>query len=72
MSRPYDAQDSYHVPSTAERAARIRREAKMIAEARAQLDAGQGIADADLEAWLDRLEDDETAPLPLGRTRHPT
>ncbi len=44
----------------------------MIAEARAQLDAGQGIADADLEAWLDRLEDDETAPLPLGRTRHPT
>ena len=44
-------------PETAEaRRLRIAREAVMIAEARAQLDAGQGRTGADLDAWLDAWE----------------
>jgi hypothetical protein len=44
---------------------RLAREAEMIAEARAQLDAGQGRTGADLDAWLNSWEGD--GPLPPQR-----
>jgi hypothetical protein len=50
----------------AERAERLQREAAIIARAHADIDAGLGIEDDDLEAWLDRLDQDENAPLPTG------
>jgi hypothetical protein len=50
-------------PETAEAGRlRIAREAEMIAEARAQLDAGQGRSGADLDAWLDAWEGDDALP----------
>jgi len=46
----------------AARASRLAREAEMIAEARAQLDAGQGRTGRDLDAWLDAWEGDGDLP----------
>ena len=48
----------------AEREERVRREAAVIAEARADVAAGNGIEDDALEAWLDSLDRDENAPIP--------
>jgi hypothetical protein len=45
-------------------AERVSREAAVIAEARAEIAAGQGIDDDALESWLDALEFDGNAPLP--------
>ncbi len=62
-----------HQPSTdndraaeplADKAARINREQAAIAAAHAAIDAGLGIEDATLEAWLDALDKNEFAPLP--------
>lgn len=50
--------------SSAERAARILREAAVIQQARAQIAAGEGIDDDTLEAWFDALDQDPSAPLP--------
>jgi len=52
--------------SPAERVERLQREAAIIARAHADIDAGLGIEDDDLEAWLERLDQDENAPLPIG------
>ncbi|HEX3575798.1 MAG TPA: hypothetical protein VHU42_14450, partial [Rhodopila sp.] len=49
-------------------AERIRHEALVIAEARAEIAAGKGIDDEALETWLDALDHDENTPLP---TRSP-
>jgi hypothetical protein len=43
---------------------RLAREAAMLAEAEAQLASGEAVPLEALEAWLDRLEQDEAAPLP--------
>lgn len=56
-------------PDTETPADRVTREAAAIAQARAQIAAGQGIDDADLEVWLDQLDDNEDAPLPDHRPR---
>jgi len=48
-----------------EREARVHREAVIIARGRADIDAGLGIELDALEAWLERLEIDENAPLPV-------
>ncbi len=53
--------------SGTERRARIQREAALIAKAEADIDAGLGIADPDLERWLDALDHDETRPPPTPR-----
>jgi len=45
-------------------AERVLREADAVAEGRAEIAAGQGIDDDALEAWLDALDQDESAPLP--------
>lgn len=47
------------------RAARIAREGAMIDRARASLDAGFGIPWEEAEAWLDALDRDPHAPLPV-------
>lgn len=47
-----------------QRRARVAHEAELIAQARAELEAGLGIEDDQLEAWLDQLEQDPEAPLP--------
>ena len=49
----------------AERAERVRREAEVIAKAEADIDAGLGIEDDELEEWLDALDRDEGRPAPL-------
>ncbi len=50
--------------TAAERAARIRREAEVIAQAHADIDAGRGVDDDVLGAWLDELEANPDAPIP--------
>jgi hypothetical protein len=55
----------------ADRLSRIRREEAIIARAEADIDAGLGIDDDDLEWWLDALTRDENAPLPLPRSTPP-
>jgi hypothetical protein len=65
-----DSTTSLQAPSVpgretdAERRARIAREAAVIAQAEADLDAGRGLDDEALEAWLDRLDVDPNAKLP--------
>ncbi len=49
----------------AERDDRITREAHILARAEADIDAGRGIEDDDLEAWLDTLDHDANAPQPV-------
>jgi hypothetical protein len=52
-------------------AANIQREADIIAKAHADIDAGHGIEDSDMETWLDKLDDDPKALPPLAnRQRH--
>lgn len=43
----------------------IRREAALIAEGRAAIAAGRFIADEDLDAWLDELDRNPDAPIPI-------
>ena len=49
--------------SNTEQETRIRREAAVIRDARAEIPAGKGIDDDALEAWLDQLDQDRNAPL---------
>ena len=65
-----------HVPPSAprpetpaERLRRVRREAEVIAVGHADIDAGLGIDESDLEAWLDRLDQGEIAPPPVPSNR---
>jgi hypothetical protein len=57
--------------SAVERGARIRREAETIARAHAAIDAGLGIEDEAMEAWLAKLDNDPYAPLPQPRSLPP-
>ncbi len=52
----------------ADRLGRIEREEAIIAKAEADIDAGLGIEDDDLEAWLDALDHHPDAPLPSPRS----
>jgi len=45
-------------------AERIRRQAAVIAQAKAEIQAGEGIEFDNLEAWLDELDCNVDAPLP--------
>ena len=49
----------------AERQARLRHEAEVIARGHADIDAGLGIEHDELKAWLLILDEDENAPLPV-------
>ena len=50
--------------TAAERQARVTREQEMLAEARAELDAGLGISGAALEEWLTAFANGEERPIP--------
>lgn len=43
---------------------RVTREWTQLEHGRAQIEQGLGISETDLEAWLDRLDQDPDAPLP--------
>lgn len=62
---------SHRFETEAERAGRVQREAAVIARAEADIDAGLGIDDEDLEVWLDDLDRDEAAPLRAATARFP-
>ncbi len=47
--------------TAAERARRIKREAEILAQAERDIDAGLGIEDDEMEAWLDEI--DRTKPI---------
>lgn len=47
-----------------ERRARLKRERDLLTEARAELEAGQGVEDKIAEAWLDALERDPDQQVP--------
>jgi hypothetical protein len=53
----------------AERRRRIAWEAEMIAEARAELDAGLYVDWADVDAWLESIGTDHELPFPPTRRR---
>jgi hypothetical protein len=57
------------VETEAEKQRRLAREAEMIAEARAQLEAGFYIDAADVDAWIDSLDTDHELPPPPTRRR---
>jgi len=57
-----------HSEPPADRTARIRREAVVIAKGHADIDAGDGIENDALETWLDELDRDENAPSPISRS----
>jgi hypothetical protein len=65
-SAPKQVTATVQPKSTAERALRVGREAAIIARAHAEIDAGLGVEDDDLETWLDRLDQDENTPAPIG------
>lgn len=56
--------DDRRPETPAEREERVRQEAAIIAAARADVAAGNGIEDNALEAWLDNLDQNEDAPIP--------
>lgn len=60
--------DAATLPQVAESAvnrdARIRQETETIAHAHAAIDAGFGIEDEAMEAWLESLDTDPYTPLP--------
>ena len=69
-TQPADAATpEFEAETTAECAARAQREAALIAKAHADIDAGLGIEDDDVEAWLDDLDRDENTPLPKPKGR---
>ena len=53
--------------SQAERHNRVRSEAAVIARARAEIAAGEGISEEALGRWLDELDRDADAPLPVSQ-----
>ncbi|MGH7041002.1 MAG: hypothetical protein ACREFY_02575 [Acetobacteraceae bacterium] len=53
----------------AERNRRFAREAEMIAEARAELDAGLYVDAAEIDAWIDSIGTDHELPPPPTRRR---
>jgi hypothetical protein len=49
----------------------VKRELDVIYQANLDIDAGLGIEDEDMAAWLERLDHDATAPLPSPRRTPP-
>jgi len=69
LSRPH-ANDPAKPPRAESAAARQRRlahERTLIAEARGELDAEQGVSGDALETWLDKLDGEEDLPIPAAR-----
>ena len=64
MDFQHQAEPSTCSEPAAVRDARLEREEAIIAKAEAEIDAGLGIEDADVEAWLDALDEQPHAPHP--------
>ena len=60
-----------HTEKFADQTTRVRHEAAVIAKGHADIRAGNGIEDDDLETWLDQLDHDETTPMPPPRSPAP-
>jgi predicted transcriptional regulator len=69
VPRPDDDTPEPRPETEAERQARLAREAKSIAEARAQLDAGFYVEAAEVDAWIDSIGTDHELPPPPTRRR---
>jgi hypothetical protein len=60
------------LPETeAKRQARVTRESEMLAEARAELDAGLGVSGPALEEWLTAFANGEERPIPAPASPKP-
>lgn len=64
MDLPHDARDDIAHETTPERAARLTAEAQMLAEARAEVEAGQTIALEEIRAWIDSIDTPQERPVP--------
>lgn len=69
VPRPDDRADTPTPESEAERRRRLAWEAEMIAEARAELDAGCYVDAAEVNAWIDSIGTDHELPPPPTRRR---
>jgi predicted transcriptional regulator len=58
------APDADHAETEADEQRRLAREAEMIAEARAELDAGLYATSAEVKAWIDSISTDHELPVP--------
>jgi predicted transcriptional regulator len=67
VPRPNDGTSDLRPESEAERRRRLVREAKMIAEADADIAAGRLIDEADIDAWIDSIGTDQELPPPRSR-----
>jgi predicted transcriptional regulator len=68
-SRPDDGTQAARPETDAEQQRRLACEAEMIAEARAELDAGLYATSAEVKAWIDSIGTDHELPVPY--PRHP-
>ena len=66
---PQDGADAPRPETDAEKQRRLACEARMLAEARAQLDAGCYVDATDVDAWIDSLDTDNELPPPPIRRR---
>ena len=57
--------------TVAERSARLKREQRELAMARAQIDAGDGMAEEAVQPWLDSLGTDHVLPKPKATKKAP-
>jgi predicted transcriptional regulator len=64
-----DSADPGRPETEAEKQRRSAREAAMIAEARAELDAGLYVDAAEVDAWIDSIGTDHELPAPPTRRR---
>ncbi len=66
---PGDSPPAARCETAADRQRRLAWEAEMIAEARAELDAGLFVGAAEVDAWIDSIGTDHELPLPATRRR---
>jgi predicted transcriptional regulator len=67
MDTAPNAVDTARPESAADKQRRLAWEARMIAEARAELDAGLFVDAADVDAWIDSIGTDHELPVPPTR-----
>jgi predicted transcriptional regulator len=67
--RPTDSTLAARPETQAEMQRRLAREAEMIAEARAELDAGLFVDAAEIDAWIDSIGTERELPPPPSRQR---
>lgn len=69
VPRPDDDTPAPRPETEAERQARLTREAEMIAEADAEIEAGLYVDSSDIKAWIDSIGTDHELPPPPTRRR---